>query len=145
MLDGLFAIVGFVLIGAVIVLVVRLLTLVVGESGPVVGVIGGTLILALLLGGVYAYEVEFPLRWNGQTPGKRIVKIAIASLDPGVPLRRGQLTHRMLITQLFNVMTYCLVGYLDVLWCLWDKPYRQCLHDKGPKTVVVRVDPAGPR
>jgi uncharacterized RDD family membrane protein YckC len=28
---------------------------------------------------------------------------------------------------------------LNVLWCTWDQPYRQCLHDKAAKTVVVRT------
>ena len=31
------------------------------------------------------------------------------------------------------------LGYLDGFWQLWDKPYRQCLHDKWPRTVVVKV------
>jgi hypothetical protein len=29
--------------------------------------------------------------------------------------------------------------YLDGLWQLWDKPYQQCLHDKWPRTGVVKV------
>lgn len=28
--------------------------------------------------------------------------------------------------------------FLDVLWQLWDRPYRQCLHDKAAATIVVR-------
>ena len=31
------------------------------------------------------------------------------------------------------------VALLDGLWQLWDQPYRQCLHDKWPQTVVVKV------
>jgi hypothetical protein len=42
----------------------------------------------------------------------------------------------------FDLLSNCYVGLLDPLWCLWDKPYRQCLHDKPAKTVVVKVDPA---
>jgi hypothetical protein len=25
----------------------------------------------------------------------------------------------------------------NVLYCTWDQPYRQCLHDKAARTVVV--------
>lgn len=143
MLDGLISVVGFYLVGIVIVLILRLVAAVIGvtDTAEPVAALGGVLVLVLLLGGVYAYEVEIPLRWNGQTPGKRIMKIAIASLDPARPLSRGRLAYRMLIAQLFNLLSNCLVGFIDWLWCLWDKPYRQCLHDKGPQTVVVRVGP----
>jgi RDD family len=30
-------------------------------------------------------------------------------------------------------------GLLDSLWLLWDKPHRQCLHDKVADTVVIKV------
>jgi uncharacterized RDD family membrane protein YckC len=144
MLDSVIAFValygGLMLIG----LFLRVITLAIGaDIGAVdsdtVGALFGIVFIGVLLGAVYVYEVEIPLRWNGQTPGKRIMKIAIAPLEPGVPLRRGQLTHRMLMTQLFNLLSQCLIGIIDWLWCTWDKPYRQCLHDKGPKTVVVRL------
>lgn len=26
---------------------------------------------------------------------------------------------------------------VEVLWCTWDKPYQQCLHNKVGATVVV--------
>jgi uncharacterized RDD family membrane protein YckC len=139
LLDGLFMIIGCVALGLVAVLLLQLVILLVGEDSPATAIIGITLVLGLILGGLYVYEVEIPLRRNGQTPGKRIMKIAIAPLEPGVPLRRGQLAVRFLLAQLFNLLANCFIGYLDALWCLWDKPYQQCLHDKGPKTVVVRV------
>jgi uncharacterized RDD family membrane protein YckC len=132
-------VVGMVAVGLVAVLILQLVIAIAGDDSPVVPIVGITLILGLVFGGLYAYEVETPLRWNGQTPGKRIMKIAIASLDPGAPLRRGQLAYQFLVTQFFNILANCFVGYLDSLWCLWDKPYQQCLHDKGPRTVVVRV------
>lgn len=139
LLDGLFMVGGMFALGLVAVLILQLAIAVFGEDSAAIPAVGITLVVGLLFGGLYGYEVEVPLRWNGQTPGKRIMKIAIASLDPGAPLRRGQLTVRMLVTLLFNILANCFVGYLDSLWCLWDKPYQQCLHDKGPRTVVVRV------
>ena len=32
-----------------------------------------------------------------------------------------------------------LLPWLDGLWQLWDKPLRQCLHDKAADTVVVKT------
>ena len=34
---------------------------------------------------------------------------------------------------------FLVVGVLDALWLLWDRPRRQCLHDKAAKTFVVRA------
>jgi uncharacterized RDD family membrane protein YckC len=109
---------------------------------PVVAVIG---IIVIVLALQYVYEVEVPLRWNGQTPGKRLLKIAIAPLQPQAPLRRGQLAYRFAILMVFNLLANCYIGLIDPLWCLWDKPYKQCLHDKPPKTVVVNVNPTAQR
>ncbi|GAA1037571.1 hypothetical protein GCM10009557_51370 [Virgisporangium ochraceum] len=141
-LDSLFWFVAYALLGVVVVLFIYLAVAIFGDDSPVVPIMAIFLMVLIVLASLYVYEVELPFRYNGQTPGKRIMKIAIASLEPGVPLRRGQLTYRMLMTQLFNLLGSCYVGLLDPLWCLWDKPYKQCLHDKGPKTVVVRVDQA---
>jgi uncharacterized RDD family membrane protein YckC len=92
-----------------------------------------------LLGVPYLYDVEYPLARGGQTPGKQIVKITVAPLDPGARLTRGMLAKRWLLTLVFNLLANCYVGFLDPLWLLWDKPYRQCLHDKWPRTVVVKL------
>jgi uncharacterized RDD family membrane protein YckC len=139
LLDGLFAVVGFVAAGLVLVLIMAAASAIFGDNSVVLPITATIGFFILIVGFLYGYEVELPYRYNGQTPGKRIMKIAIASMEPGAPLRRGQLTYRMLLTQLFNLLASCLIGYLDPLWCLWDKPYQQCLHDKGPRTVVVRV------
>jgi uncharacterized RDD family membrane protein YckC len=109
---------------------------------PFLPVVGGILILVIVFGTQYLYEVEVPLRWNGQTPGKRVLKIAIAPLEPGAPLTRKALVYRYLVTLLFTILSNCYVGYLDPLWLLWDKPYKQALHDKPANTVVVKVAPA---
>jgi uncharacterized RDD family membrane protein YckC len=139
-LDSLFWMVAYLAFGLVVALLVALGIQVFGDDSPVVPITAVVLIFAAVFASLYVYEVELPFRYHGQTPGKRIMKIAIAPLEPGAPLRRGQLTYRMLMTQLFNLLGSCYVGLLDPLWCLWDKPYKQCLHDKGPKTVVVRLD-----
>jgi uncharacterized RDD family membrane protein YckC len=110
-----------------------------GDDSPILVAIAVIGIITVVLGSQYVYEVEIPLRWNGQTPGKRALKIAIAPLEPGTRLGRGQLAGRYGLLLLANLLSNCYIGLLDPLWCLWDKPYRQCLHDKPPKTVVIKT------
>jgi uncharacterized RDD family membrane protein YckC len=91
-----------------------------------------------VLGLPYLYEAEFVLRHGGRTLGKQAMKLVIVPLVAEQPLNRGVLAKRWRATTFFNNLTTCYVGYLDALWLLWDKPYRQCLHDKFAATVVVR-------
>lgn len=109
------------------------------DGSPVIPATVISAIVLLTFGLQYLYEVEIPLRWNGQTPGKRAMKIAIVAMESNVPLGRGKLAYRFVVMFAFNLLSNCYVGLLDPLWCLWDKPYRQCLHDKPAKTVVVRL------
>ena len=140
LIDGFIALaVSAVLAGIIAGGLAALLSATVGENSPAVPATAITLLVLVVLGVQYAYEVEIPLRWNGRTPGKRLLKIAVAALEPGVALTRGRLAKRFAMLFAFNLLSNCYVGFLDPLWCLWDKPYRQCLHDKPAKTVVVRV------
>jgi uncharacterized RDD family membrane protein YckC len=109
------------------------------DGSPATAAIMLPVMVLALLGVPYLYDVEYPLFRGGQTLGKQIVKIVVAPLDPGVPLTRGMLAKRWLMTLVFTLLTNCYVGFLDPLWLLWDKPYRQCLHDKWPRTCVVRL------
>jgi uncharacterized RDD family membrane protein YckC len=97
---------------------------------------GAIIVLALLL--AYLYEVEAMFR-TGQTIGKRAMKIQIVPLNPGVQLTRAMAFKRYLI---HNVAAAVLPGlqWIDGLWQLWDKPFRQCLHDKYAATVVIKLD-----
>lgn len=85
----------------------------------------------------YVYCVEILLRY-GQTLGKRVMRIKVVPLDPDATLTRRSAVKRWLVSY---VATSVLPGliYVDGLWQLWDKPYRQCLHDKWAATVVVKV------
>jgi uncharacterized RDD family membrane protein YckC len=128
-----------VVVGAIVGGLLALLNPVVAEDSPLVPVVIVSAVVILVLGLHYLYEVELVLRWNGQSPGKRILKIAISPLEPGAPLSRSKLAYRFVVMFGFNLLSNCYVGFLDPLWCLWDKPYRQCLHDKPAKTVVVET------
>lgn len=95
----------------------------------------GLTALALLLG--YVYHVELALRGGGQTLGKRVAKIRITPLNPAEPLTRRHLALRHFAQVGLGMVPG--LSLVDGLMQLWDKPYRQCLHDKAGKTVVVRL------
>ncbi|WP_213453876.1 RDD family protein [Rhizomonospora bruguierae] len=98
--------------------------------------IEGALILVVLAFS-YLYHVEWLIRHDGQTFGKKVMKLRIVPLEPTTRLTRGVAARRWLVTQGCGLLPG--VSYLDGLWQLWDKPYQQCLHDKWPKTVVIKV------
>jgi uncharacterized RDD family membrane protein YckC len=79
---------------------------------------------------------------TGQTLGKMALKIRVANFSDGsVPGSAGWV--RAAVFALPGILSAVCVGalfwLLNVLWCTWDQPYRQCLHDKAAKTVVVRT------
>jgi RDD family len=84
----------------------------------------------------YLYVVVYQVR-KGQTVGKRVMKIKVIRLADGMPMNRNDATRRWLVTVGCSFLGP--LSWLDGLWQLWDQPYRQCLHDKWPQTVVVRV------
>lgn len=100
-----------------------------------------------LLAGVLTYAIYFVyegfmLSRSGQTLGKSALRIRVARLaDGSVPGNAGWL--RAAVYSLPGILSSACVGVLfwllNVLWCTWDKPYQQCLHDKAAKTVVVRA------
>jgi uncharacterized RDD family membrane protein YckC len=104
---------------------------------PLLGIIALLILLSLLL--AYLYDVEMMFR-SGQTIGKRIMKIQVIPLDPAQTLTRGLAVKRFLI-QHVAVMFVPLLNWIDGLWQLWDKPYRQCLHDKFATTTVIKLGP----
>lgn len=77
---------------------------------------------------------------RGQTLGKMALGIRAARLaDGSVPGPAGWA--RAAVYALPGVLSALVIGPLfwlaDSLWCAWDRPYRQCLHDKAARTVVV--------
>lgn len=89
---------------------------------------------------VYFLYEGFMTAARGQTLGKMALRIRAARLaDGAVP--GGDGWTRAAIYALPGAFGVVVVGplfwLLNSLWCTWDKPYRQCLHDKAAKTVVV--------
>jgi uncharacterized RDD family membrane protein YckC len=93
----------------------------------------------------FAYEVPATAN-TGQTLGKRLFKIRVARLDA------KQLTFGLSLRRWFVLgFPSLLLGscglplqIVDCLWCTWDRPARQCLHDKLVQTVVVQALPPVP-
>ena len=142
-IDSLIQAVGFSVVAGVFGGgVAALLINTVGDDSPAVPIAAVTTMVLAILIFQYLYEVELPLRWHGQTPGKRMLKLAVIPLEPYAALDRGRLAYRYVVMLGFNLLSNCYVGMIDPLWCLWDKPYRQCLHDKPAKTVVIRLPAA---
>ncbi|MCT2591251.1 RDD family protein [Streptomyces sp. N2-109] len=90
---------------------------------------------------VYFVYEGLMLSKSGQTVGKRLMKIRVAILQDGAVPAGPPAWIRAVIYQLPSLVPCLgtLFWLLNVLFCTWDKPYRQCLHDKGAKTVVVAV------
>jgi uncharacterized RDD family membrane protein YckC len=84
----------------------------------------------------YLYQVTYQVR-KGQTVGKRVMKIKIVNAVDGSPMDTSAANKRFLVQVGCGLLGP--LAYLDGLWQLWDQPYRQCLHDKWPQTVVVKV------
>jgi uncharacterized RDD family membrane protein YckC len=96
------------------------------------------LLFVVNLGIYYVYRVEMMFR-TGQTVGKRVMKLRVIPLDPTTSLTRAMAAKRWFIDSVAAVVVP-LLQWIDGLWQLWDKPYRQCLHDKFASTVVVKAE-----
>ena len=76
---------------------------------------------------------------SGQTIGKRIMKLRVQPVDPRLALTRRIALKRYAVIMLTSLVPA--LGWVDGLWQLWDKPWRQCLHDKFAQTLVIKLDP----
>ncbi|WP_285662111.1 RDD family protein [Actinorhabdospora filicis] len=93
------------------------------------------ILVALLLW--YVYEVPMTT-YTGQTLGKRMVGIKVVPVY-GQPMRIFPNSLRWSFMALPFLILICgwIILVADALWCLRDKPLRQCLHDKSPGTAVI--------
>lgn len=87
----------------------------------------------------FAYEGAMTAA-RGQTVGKLVLRIRAARLvDGAVPGNAGW--GRAALYALPGALSAILIGpvfwLVNSLWCTWDRPLRQCLHDKAARTVVV--------
>ncbi|MZD07840.1 RDD family protein [Streptomyces sp. SID5785] len=75
---------------------------------------------------------------TGQTLGKRLMKLRVANLDNGAtPSVQTNLVRAAVLWLPTMFCCACIWLIISGGWSLFDKPYRQGLHDKAAKTVVV--------
>ncbi|MCC3767247.1 RDD family protein [Streptomyces sp. UNOC14_S4] len=88
---------------------------------------------------VYFIYEGLMLTTRGQTVGKMAMKIRVAMLENGAIPQGTPGWTRAAVYSLPEVVPCCgfVFWLINVLWCTWDMPYHQCIHDKAAKTVVV--------
>lgn len=96
---------------------------------------GGAVILTAFFGSVVLYEPLMTHAYGG-TLGKRVCGLRVARVSDGLNLSLGAAFGRWAIYQLIDFVP--LGGLINALSCLWDKPLRQCFHDKAASSVVVK-------
>jgi uncharacterized RDD family membrane protein YckC len=96
----------------------------------------GLLIISLLVSVVYTVPL---VATQGATPGKWLLRVRVRPVEVEGPPGWGRSITRWVTRE--GMRTIPIVGLvylaMDTAWPLWD-PTRQALHDKIPRTVVVR-------
>ncbi|MEU3523256.1 RDD family protein [Streptomyces sp. NPDC038707] len=84
-----------------------------------------------------AYDTVLTSR-TGQTLGKKWLDLRVANLDNGAtPSVPTALTRALVLWVPFAFCCACVWTAVAGGWSFFDKPYKQGLHDKAAKTVVV--------
>ncbi|MEH0444291.1 MULTISPECIES: RDD family protein [unclassified Streptomyces] len=97
---------------------------------------GRELVAAILY---VAYDTVLTAR-TGQTLGKRWLGMRVANLDNGsTPSVQTSLVRALVLWVPFAFCCACLWTAVCGGWSYFDKPYKQGLHDKAAKTVVVGI------
>ncbi|OAH15139.1 RDD family protein [Streptomyces jeddahensis] len=99
-------------------------------DGTTAGYLGIVLGVLLLFGVVY--EVLPTTKW-GRTLGKRLCGLEVRDIEEHAPPSFGAALRRWLV---YSVPGVLVIGVVGVLWCLFDRPWRQCWHDKAARTFV---------
>lgn len=89
-------------------------------------VLGLFLVLGVLL------EVLPTAKW-GRTLGKKLCGLDVRDIESHDAPGFGAALRRWLV---YGVLGLLAIGVVNVLWCLIDRPWRQCWHDKAARTFV---------
>ncbi|MCD7444239.1 RDD family protein [Streptomyces lincolnensis] len=96
--------------------------------------LGQSLVAAVLY---IAYDTVMITR-SGQTLGKKWLGMRVANLDNGsTPSVQSTLIRSAVLWLPFAFCCACIWTAISGGWSYFDKPYKQGLHDKAAKTVVV--------
>ncbi|MER7717269.1 RDD family protein [Streptomyces flaveolus] len=91
----------------------------------------GIVLAVLLLFGV-VYEALPTAKW-GRTLGKKLLGLEVRDIEAHEPPSFGAALRRWLV---YSVPGLLVVGVVGVAWCLFDRPWHQCWHDKAAGTFV---------
>ncbi|WP_234430918.1 RDD family protein [Streptomyces sp. NRRL F-4489] len=72
----------------------------------------------------------------GGTLGKAICGLRVVRLETGEKLGFGHALGRWLAY--LGIGMVPVLGLVNVLSCIWNEPFRQCMHDKAAKTAVIK-------
>ncbi|MFI6286606.1 RDD family protein [Streptomyces sp. NPDC051018] len=100
-----------------------------GTTGVHLAIVLGAL---LVLGALY--EALPTAKW-GRTLGKKLCGLTVVDIESHEPPSFGTALRRWLV---YSVLGLIVVGVVNVLWALVDRPWRQCWHDKAAHTFVTR-------
>jgi uncharacterized RDD family membrane protein YckC len=92
--------------------------------------------LAMVLGvflGVGLLLEALPTGLWGRSLGKAVCGIRVMDVVRQEKPSFGAALGRWLV---YSVLGLLVVGVVNVMWCLWDRPWRQCWHDKAVGTFV---------
>ncbi|MCQ0022902.1 RDD family protein, partial [Streptomyces somaliensis DSM 40738] len=78
------------------------------------------------------YEALPTAKW-GRTLGKRLCGTEVRGIESHEPPSFGAALRRWLV---YAVLGLTGIGVFNVVWCLFDRPWRQCWHDKAAGTFV---------
>ncbi|WP_234552186.1 RDD family protein, partial [Streptomyces sp. MH192] len=90
------------------------------------------IVLAVLLVFGALYEALPTAKW-GRTLGKKLCGLQVRDIEEHEPPTFGAALRRWLV---YSVLGLLVVGVVGVLWGLFDRPWRQCWHDKAAHTFV---------
>ncbi|WEH41610.1 RDD family protein [Streptomyces sp. AM 2-1-1] len=94
------------------------------------GQFGGVLAAFLVVG--FLLEALPTAKW-GRTFGKKLLGIQVRDVESQDVPTLGAALRRWLVHGLLGLLV---IGLLDAAWCLFDRPWRQCWHDKAARTFV---------
>ncbi|MEU9501600.1 RDD family protein [Streptomyces sp. NPDC048196] len=98
-----------------------------GTTAPVFA----TILAVLLIGGAL-YEVLPVLKW-GRTLGKKLCGVRVLDIEShDTPMLAAALKRWFC----YSVLGVLAIGVVNVVWCVFDRPWRQCWHDKLARTFV---------
>ncbi|USQ88589.1 RDD family protein [Streptomyces phaeoluteigriseus] len=91
----------------------------------------GVVLAVLVLFGV-VYEALPTAKW-GRTLGKKLFGLEVRDIEGHQPPSFGHALRRWLV---YSVPGLLAIGLVGILWGLFDRPWRQCWHDKAAHTFV---------